>query len=280
MLDLEGVNLSLLIKGDEEVFLCYERLRDSDQKGLTIKARCDNRKFLRTCSKTGDSDSIRLLIWKNSGANSIYQMINPDITIEKDFVKIDLEKEFASLGVTMYEGEEFNSRYLMTRGRFPLTCAEGIPVSVGTYGYYYTRHTWLDCSNYDLYFRFASPGVKIFRNRVREIKIDTFDGISRMDEFYEFINSVMDGSLECTGYSEEKLTELMKNHLPKSMYIELTCENRVLRAGIDHLGGEPRRWFESYAVENEEKIDYTGRIASEDPLENVIYELKKEVVGK
>ena len=29
MLDLEGVNLSLLVKGDEEVFLCYELLCDS-----------------------------------------------------------------------------------------------------------------------------------------------------------------------------------------------------------------------------------------------------------
>ena len=163
----------------------------------------------------------------------------------------------------------------MTRGRFPLTCTKGIPVSVGTYGFHYTRYTWLDCSKYDLYFRFVSPGVKIFRNRVREIKIDTFDGISRMDEFYEFINSVMDGSLECPEYSEEKLTELIKNHLPKSMYIELTCENRVLRAGIDHLGGEPRRWFESYAVENGEKVDCTGRIASEDPLGNILIELKK-----
>ena len=66
MRDLMGVHLGSMVKGEEEVFLCFDWDSSNLDEGMSrIKARYGNRKFFSTLFKTKDIDSIMLLRWKN-----------------------------------------------------------------------------------------------------------------------------------------------------------------------------------------------------------------------
>ena len=266
MKELRCIDLSRLISSGDKVFLCFEPSADNED-ALMIKARFGNRKFLTTRRGTDDAGSVCLLRWKNEAGDCIYESIRPEVKTEKGLIRIDIEKEFALRGISLNEGQELDSDLDFRKRHI-----WGERINTGEKGFYFLEGSWADSSRDELKVFFSKPGLKFFGSRVRRIWIDTFESLSgeRTKPFYEYLNSAIDGGSEASDITDEKLEKLLREHLPESMYIELLCEDRLLRAGIDHLG-EVRRWYMKQSIE--EGVKESGvKTASEDPLGGLIRE--------
>lgn len=280
MRKLMGVNIGIWVKEKEKVFLCFDWAYREEEGASCIKARYGNRKFFTTIFKTKDTDSIMLLRWKNDPNGHSYEMRKPEISRRGDLIRLDLTKEFAAMGMELKENDELyqifqsggcsRSYYDYKRLRY----GESRWINVGEHGYYYAECFGAEDSINYLNFCFAYPGVKIGNSLITKIEIQTFDSISceNMDPFYDFMGTVMDEPLAVSRYTEAELVQLFTKHFPLSMHMNIWCNDKLLRASIDHLGN-PQFWFEKNDIVNG-IIDYNSkRIETKTPLEMVVKEL-------
>ena len=109
---------------------------------------------------------------------------------------------------------------------------------------------------------------------ITKIEISTFDSTSseNMEPMYEFMRTVMDDLLAVSRYTEEELTELFTNHFPETMHINIWCQDRLLRASIDHTG-VPRWRFCREDIVDGVRNSNVPWIKAEKPLELVVKEL-------
>ena len=238
MRHLIGVPLIGMVKEKEKLFLCFEWETNGEAEGVCcIKSRYGNRKFMTTGFKTKDMDSILLLRWKNDADGHSYEMRKPILKKDGDLIRIDLTKEFVAMGLELREVEEKTKRGGGSSNFYDY----GSWIHIGEYGYYYAENsgdrTYLD-------FYFAYPGLEIGNSVITKIQIDTFDSIKneRMKPMYDFMETVMDDLSAVHKYTAEELAELFTEHFPKSMFIDVWCKDKLLRAGLDHLG-EPQWRF-------------------------------------
>ena len=178
MRDLMGVHLGSMVKGKEEVFLCFGWDSSNQDEGMSrIKARYGNRKFFSTLFKTKDIDSIVLLRWKNDAAGHSYEIRKPETRRSGDLIRLDLTKEFAAMGMELYGDKESNQKSQRGGGSSHFY-AESMWIHVGEHGYYYAEHVGGEDSRDCLNFRFAYPGIMIGNSLIAKIEVDTFDSIS------------------------------------------------------------------------------------------------------
>ena len=270
-----------IIDGDNEVFLCFDwqgenRQEENERQGWRIKAKCGKRKYLTTLFRTQQSDSIRIVIWKRDGAERKYEIIKPAVVLEKDLLRVDLEKELAAVGVSIDHGGDFDRRFDRIRScGWKVPYADSHWITIGKNGFYYKESVWLDSSREFAEFRFSPPGAKMFNARVLEMNIDTFDSLEydRTAPFFAFIQTVIDGVSDGKEYKDEVLTDVLKNHLPEETHFEIECADREFSVSVHHIG-RPANWYLRRTLENGVKIHSTGRIESEDPLEELIRELR------
>lgn len=268
MRDVMGVRLGSMVKDKEEVWLCFDWKFSNQDEGMSrIKVRYGNRKFFSTLFKTGDIDSIMLLRWKNDANGHSYEIRKPEISHSDDLFRIDLTKEFAAMGMELYED---NGSTLKSKISGGYVSSEWI--HVGEYGYYYTKYDDGEDSREFLKFCFAYPGVKIGNSLVTKIEIDTFDSTENMEPLYDFMRTVMDEPSAVVRYTEDEIAELFKKHFPRTMHIDIWCQDKLLSASIDHLGS-PHRWFTKKDIVNEIRNYNLKKIEAESPLELVVKEL-------
>lgn len=268
MRDLIGVHIGGMVKDEEEVFLCFDWAQNREEEGLCrIKVRYGNRKFFTTGFATKDTDSVMLLRWKNDANGHSYEMRKPEIKRGSDLLRMDLTKEFAAMGMESNEPNEKAKRGGGCRHFY----AYGNWIHVGEYGYYERVHdSW---GENHLNFCFAYPGLKLGNSVITKIEINTFDSITdkNMEPMYAFMRTVMDDLSAVSRYTEDELAELFTNHFPESMYINIWCEDKLLRASIDHTGLPQRRFCREDIVDGIRNSN-TPWIKTESPLELVIKE--------
>ena len=268
MRELIGVNIGGMVKEEEEVFLCFEWETNREEEAYPIKARYGNRKFFTTGFKTKDIDSIMLLRWKNDANGHSYEMRKPEIHKQGELIRIDLTKEFAVMGLESKEKEEKAKRGGGSRN----FRAYGNWIYIGEYGYYQCIHdSWGE--DY-LDFCFAYPGLKIGNSVITKIEISTFDSTKgeNMKPMYDFMREVMDDLSTVSRYTEKELAELFTNHFPETMYINIWCQDKLLRASIDHKG-EPRWRFCKEDIVDGVRNSAVPWIKNPKPLELVVKEL-------
>ena len=71
---------------------------------------------------------------------------------------------------------------------------------------------------------------------------------------------------------KDELVELFTNHFPVSMYINIWCKDKLLRASIDHKGSPQRRFCREDIVDGVRNSN-TPWIKTEKPLELAVKEL-------
>ena len=274
MRDLMGVHLGSMVKGKEEVFLCFGWDSSNQDEGMSrIKARYGNRKFFSTLFKTKDIDSIVLLRWKNDAAGHSYEIRKPETRRSGDLIRLDLTKEFAAMGMELYGDKESNQKSQRGGGSSHFY-AESMWIHVGEHGYYYAEHVGGEDSRDCLNFRFAYTGIMIGNSLIAKIEVDTFDSISDedMEPLYDFMRTVMDEPSAVSRYTENELVELFTKHFPKTMHIDIWCKDKLLRTSIDHLG-RPQRWFMKQDIVDGIRDYNSEKVEAEKPLELVVKEL-------
>lgn len=271
MRDLMGISLGGMVKGNEQVFLCFDWAQNDEAGASCIKVRYGNRKFFTTLFKTKDADSIMLLRWKNDADGNSYEMKKPAISRTGDLFKLDLAKEFVAMGLESKFADEDNHKRGGGSSHF---YASSTWIHVGDHGYYYAEHVNGEDSRDYLNFCFEYPGIRIGNSLIRKIEIDTFDSIrdENMEPLYEFMRTVMDEPVAVSEYQEEALVELFTKHFPITMHMDIWCQDKLLRASIDHLGIPPR-WFAKHNIIDGVKKLNAETIATDVPLEFVIKEL-------
>ena len=269
MRDFIGVHIGRMVKDEEEVFLCFDWAQNREEEGLyRIKARYGNRKFFTTGFKTKDIDSVMLLRWKNDANGHSYEIRKPKTCKDGNLIRMDLTKEFAAMGLESREKDEKAKR----GGGSSNFRAYGNWIHVGEYGYYERIHdSWGE--DY-LNFCFAYPGLKIGNSVITKIEISTFDSTTdkNMELMYDFMRIVMDDLTAVNTYTADELVELFTNHFPVSMYINIWCKDKLLRASIDHKGSPQRRFCREDIVDGVRNSNATW-IKTEKPLELVVKEL-------
>ena len=268
MRDLIGVRVGGMIKDEEEVFLCFDWEQNSEEGLSGIKVRYGNRKFFTTGFKTKDIDSIILLRWKNDAKGHSYEIRKPEICRDGDLIRMDLTKEFAAMGLEPKEADEKAQR----GGGSSHFYAYGNWIHIGEYGYYEPVHdNW---GENHLNFCFAYPGLKIGNSFISKIEVHTFDSIKdeNMEPMYDFMKTVMDDLSAVSRYTEYELAELFTKHFPVTMYIDIWCNDKVLKASIDHTG-EPQRRFRRENIVDGVRDYNTAWIKTDNPLELVVKEL-------
>ncbi len=273
MRDLMGVYLGNMVKGNEEVFLCFDWEQCDKEGASCIKVRYGNRKFFTTLFKTKDLDSIILLWWKNDANGHGYEIRKPEISRSGDLIRLDLTKEIVAMGLEMKEAEGANQKSQRGGGSRHFY-AESMWMHVGEYGYYYAERAGGEDSREYLNFCFVYPGVKIGNSVVKKIEIDTFDSISdeNVEPLYNFMRTVMDEASAVSKYSEDDLAELFTKNFPITMHIDIWCDDKLLRASIDHLG-MPQRWFSRQNIVDGKRNYNSEVIETKTPLELVVKEL-------
>lgn len=269
MRDLMGIHIGGMVKDEEEVFLCFDWEQNREEEGLSrIKARYGNRKFFTTGFITKDMDSIMLLRWKNDENGHVYEMRKPELRRDGDLIRMDLTKEFASMGLQSKEADEKAKR----GGGSSNFRAYGNWVHIGEYGYYESEHdSW---GENHLNFYFAYPGLEIGNSVITKIEINTFDSISNenMEPMYDFMRTVMDDLSAVSRYAAEELAELFTKHFPETMYINIWCIDKLLRASVDHTG-VPRWRFCREDIVNGVRNSDAPWVENKKPLELVVKEL-------
>ncbi len=276
MRDLMGVHIGGMVKNEEEVFLCFDWEQNREEEGrCRIKARYGNRKFFTTGFETKDIDSIMLLRWKNDANGHSYEMRKPETHRDGDLIRMDLTKEFAAMGLESREKDEKAKRGGGSRN----SRAYGDWIHIGECGYYQCVHDSWGEDYVD--FCFAYPGLKIGNSVITKIEISTFDSTSgeNMEPMYDFMRIVMDDLSAVSRYTAEELTELFTKHFPETMYINIWCEDKLLRASIDHKG-VPRWRFCREDIVDGVRNSNTPWIQAEKPLELVVKELGLERIGE
>ncbi len=271
-----GVQLGKIIRGSDNVVLCFDWFQGGDENGCRIKVRCGSRKFLQTLFRTETSESVEIVHWRNSGGEYLYEIKNPEVLKKNGLLRLDLTKELSAMNVELCEGEEFEQGFNYIKGSDRCPYIESEWIYVGEYGFYYSSWSWNDIGRNDLHFCFAPPGAQILNRRVREIKIDTFDSISdeNMEPFYEYMDCLMDYASASGKYTEETVTALFLKNLPPALHMDILCEDRCLTMSVNHLG-DPRAWFCrcDVDVENGRKKADTGKMAMDNPMERMVAEL-------
>ncbi|MDY5578004.1 MAG: hypothetical protein SPF70_11160 [Lachnospiraceae bacterium] len=273
MRELMGIHVGNIVEGKEEVFLCFD-WEQHDEKGAShIKVRYGNRKFFTTLFKTKDAGSIMLLRWKNDINGHCYEMKKPEISRNGDLIRVDLTKEFAAMGMKLREDNESNQKAQRGGGSSHFY-AESMWIHIGEQGYYYAERARGENSRDYLNFCFAYPGVKIGNSLVSKIEIDTFDSIrnENMDPLYDFMNTVMDEMSAVSRYTEREVAELFTKHFPITVHIDIWCNDKLLRASIDHLG-IPQRWFTRQDIVDGVRDCNSRIIESKSPLDMIVKEL-------
>ena len=269
MRDLIGIHIGGMVKEDEDVVLCFkwEENREEDER-CRIKARYGNRKFFTTGFETKDMDSIMILRWKNDVNGHSYEMRKPEIYRDGELVRMDLTKEFAAMGLESKEESEKAKR----GGGSSNFRAYGNWIHIGECGYYQCVHDSWGEDHLD--FCFAYPGLKIGNSVITKIKIDTFDSTNneKMRPMYDFMRMVMDDLSAVSRYTIGELKELFINHFPETMYINIRCQDRLLRASIDHTGVPRWRFCKEDIVDGVRNYNAPW-IKAEKPLELVVKEL-------
>ena len=269
MRDFIGIHIGGMVKDEEVVFLCFKWEQNREQEGLCyIKARYGNRKFFTTGFGTKDMDSIMILRWKNDANGHSYEMRKPELVQNGDLIRMDLTKEFAVMGLESRESDERAKR----GGGSSNFRAYGNWIYVGECGYYQRVHDNWGENHLD--FCFAYPGLKIGSSVITKIEIDTFDSTDNenMAQMYEFMRTVMDDLSAVSRYTAKELTELFTNHFPETMYMNIWCQDKLLRASIDHKG-VPRWRFCREDIVDGVRNSAAPWIKAEKPLEMVIKEL-------
>ncbi len=268
MRELMGIHVGSMVEGKEEVFLCFDWEQYDEEGASHIKVRYGNRKFFTTGFKTKDIDSIMLLCWKNDANEHRYEMRKPELRRDGDLIRIDLTKEFTAMGLKSRESNEKAKR----GGGSSHFYAYGNWIHVGECGYYESVHdNW---GENHLNFYFAYPGLKIGNSLMTQIEISTFDSIKdeNMEPMYDFMRIVMDDLSVVDRYTENELVELLTKHFPITMHINIWCNDKVLRASIDHTG-EPQRRFCRENIADGVRAYNTTWIKTDNPLELVVKEL-------
>ena len=272
MRDLIGIHIGGMVKGEEEVFLCFDWESNREKEGVCcIKARYGNRKFFTTGFGTKDIDSIMLLHWKNDADGHVYEMRKPKLQKDGDLLRMDLTKEFTAMGLESSEPNEKAKRGGGTSHFY----AYGNWTYVGEHGYYRMVHDNWGENHLDIYF--AYPGLKIGNSTITKIEIDTFDNIKgeNMEPMYAFMRTVMDDLSAISKYTTEELKELFTGHFPETMHIDIWCTDKLLRASVDHLG-EPRWRFCREDIVDGVRNSNVPWIANPKPLELAVKELGLE----
>ena len=268
MRELMGIHVGSMVEGKEEVFLCFDWEQHDEEGASHIKVRYGNRKFFTTGFKTKDIDSIMLLCWKNDANEHRYKMWKPELRRDGDLIRMDLTKEFTAMGLESREANEKAQR----GGGSSHFYAYGNWIHIGECGYYESVHdNW---GENHLNFCFAYPGLKIGNSLITQIEISTFDSIKdeKMEPMYDFMRSVMDDLSAVSRYTENELVELFTKHFPITMHINIWCNDKVLRASIDHTG-EPQRRFCRENIADGVRDYNTTWIKTDNPLELVVKEL-------
>lgn len=268
MRDLMGVYVGGMIKDKEEVILCFDWEQNDEKGSSSIKARYGNRKFFTTGFKTKDTDSIMLLRWRNDAKGHCYEMRKPELRMDGDLIRMDLTKEFAAMGLESKETDEKPKRGGGSNNFY----AYGNWIHIGKYGYYQViRDNWGE-NHVD--FCFAYPGLKIGKSFITKMEISTFDSVKdeNMQPMYDFMRIIMDHLSAVSRYTKSELAEIFTKHFPVTMYINICCNDKVLRASIDHTGEPQRRFCKENMVDGVR--DYHAPwIKTDNPLELVVKEL-------
>ena len=184
-----------------------------------------------------------------------------------EILRMDLTKEYATMGLGIEEKEKAKrgggSRHFYAYGNW---------IHIGEQGYYETvNDSWGETH---LKFHFAYPGLEIGNSVITKIEIETFDSVKdeNMEQMYAFMRTVMDDLSAVKDYTSEELKESFTKHFPETMYIEIWCMDKVLRASVDHKG-EPRWRFCREDIVDGVKIQNTSWIANPKPLELIVEEL-------
>ena len=93
-----------------------------------------------------------------------------------------------------------------------------------------------------------------------------------MEPMYDFMRSVMDDLSAVSKYTENELVELFTKHFPITMHINIWCNDKVLRASIDHTGEPQRRFCRENIVDGVRDYN-TPWVKTDNPLELVVKEL-------
>ena len=267
MRDVRRIDIGRLLKNEEEVYLCFEEKSSAEKEGRTIKAYYGNEKFFTTIYETKDIDSIMLLHLRNDENGYSYEMRRPEISLDADFVSLDLIKELTAMGLQLEESNENNQDFL---------CYQfGNQMSVGKYGYY--KSEMLNVSmlmRYYLKCYFSYSGVKIGNSLVTKIEISTYDGIENeiLEPLYEFLRTIMDDLSAVNRYTEKELVELLTKHVPVSMHMDIWCKDKLIRASIDDRGPSQRSFCREDIVDGVINSN-SSWIKTENPLELVVKEL-------
>lgn len=273
MRELMGVRLGSMVKGKGEVFLCFDWEQCDEDGANCIKARYGNRKFFTTLFKTKDIDSIMLLRWKNDANGHSYEMRKPEISRSGELLRIDLTKELTAMGMELKEDGESNLK-AGRGGGISHFYAESMWIHVGECGYYYAERGLGEDSRDYLNFCFAYPGLKIGNSLITKIEIDTFDSINNenVEPLYDFMRTVMDEPSSVNRYTESEIVELFTKHFPITMHIDIWCNDKLLRASIDHLG-MPQRWFTKQAMVDGVRDSGAEILESKSPMDLLVKEL-------
>lgn len=267
MRELIGVHIGGMVKGEVQALLCFEWNLD-EENASHIKARYGNRKFFTTLFKAKNEGSIILLQWKNDVNGHIYEIRKPKLSKDGDLLRMDLTKEFSIMGL---ESKELNDKSKRGGGCNHFY-AHGNWVHIGEQGYYESYNDNFG-ENY-LNFYFAYPGLKIGNSFITKIEIETFDSIKNdnMEPMYDFMRTVMDDLSAVNRYTVGKLVELFTEHFPRTMFIEVWCNDKLLRASVDHMG-EPRWRFCREDIVDGVRDKNAPWIKHPKPLELVVKEL-------
>ena len=268
MRELIGVHVGGMVKEEEEVVLCFDWETDDKENASSIKARYGNRKFFTTGFKTKNIDSIMLLRWKNDANGHVYEMRKPKLSMDGDLIRMDLTKEFEVMGLESKEASEKAKR----GGGSSNYRAYGNWIHIGECGYYEPTHDNWGENHVDFYF--AYPGLEIGNSIITKIEIDTFDSIKneRMNPMYDFMKIVMDDLTAVKKYTAEELKGLFTEHFPETMYINIWCTDKLLRASVDHKG-EPRWRFSREDIVDGVRNSGAPWIKNPKPMELVVKEL-------
>lgn len=268
MRDLIGVYVGGPGKKREEIFLCFDWEQNDKENASAIKVRYGNRKFFTTGFKTKKEDSIILLRWKNDAEGHVYDIRKPELKRDGEILRMDLTKEYTAMGLDSGEEKEKAKR----GGGSSHFYAYGNWIHIGEQGYYEAEHdSWGETH---LNFHFAYPGLKIGNSTITKIEIATFDSVKgeNMEPMYAFMRRVMDDLTAVKEYTTKGLKELFTKHFPETMYIEIWCMDKRLRASVDHKG-EPRWRVCREDIVDGVKIQNTSWIANPKPLELITEEL-------
>ena len=268
MRELIGIHIGGMVKDEEEVFLCFDWETDDKENASSIKARYGNRKFFTTGFKTKNVDSIMLLRWKNDAQGHVYESRTPELRRDGDLLRMDLTKEFKAMGLESKEADEKVKR----GGGSSNYRAYGNWIHIGEGGYYEAvNDSWGETY---LNFNFAYPGLEIGNSTITKIEIETFDSVKgeNMEPMYEFMKTVMDDLTAVKQYTAEELKELFTRHFPETMYINIWCTDKLLRASVDHKG-TPRWRFCREDIVDGVRNSETPWIENPKPLELIVKEL-------